>query len=70
MDTLPVVGENEYVVRIPEGQTPDGEGRIRFAAYWRDDSAPQGVRGQVFYKRLEDFGVTAFADCFTVRIED
>lgn len=34
----------------------DDLGRVQFVAYWRDDYLPPaGVRGQVFYARLDEF---------------
>lgn len=43
----------ETVIRI-DGDL-DNLGRCRFTAWWRDDSAPNGLRGQRFHAELRKF---------------
>jgi hypothetical protein len=62
---FPEVGPNEYVVVV--SSKPDGMGRVRFTAFWQDENAPQGVRGQVFNTRLADFTDRADRDHMAVR---
>lgn len=48
------IGDNEVLVQILS--EPDGLGRQRFVAFWaKDYLTPNGVAGQVFDARLDDF---------------
>lgn len=54
---MPIVdelGPNDVFVQVHT--EPDGQDRVQFTAFWRDDYLPPaGVRGEVFHTSLEKF---------------
>lgn len=50
--------------------TPDSQGRRTFAAYWRDNTAPAGVRGQIFNANPDDFAARNLHAGATTRIRN
>lgn len=46
---------DEIRIEVPDDAVPDGEGRVRFFAYWLNPQKPHGMQGQVFYADPDKF---------------